>query len=210
MERVTDEWDQIIESSKTNQPNTKKPSQTCPLRIFQQNHRVTFSPKKVRSMAQVPEPLREMFRKLCRGEIAWPLLISGPTGTGKTCAALALVDFIPKGEFLTEAGLIEALNHRRENGDLPATWKQIENASLFVLDEFGLKNTPTQYNCETILRLLDTRIARPTIITINSTCDNAGDLLDEVSRLYDDRIASRLSAGTVFFLKGDDRRLTNR
>jgi DNA replication protein DnaC len=155
----------------------------------------------------VNESLLTVFRKLCRGELEWPLVLNGPTGSGKTCASLALVDHVPSGEFLTEAQLYEHLNARRDGGGLQDLWRQITKADLFVLDEFKVRANPTAFQFESILRFLETRTARPTIITMNTGFDTSGKLLTDIARVYDDRIASRLSAGTIFFLKGDDLRL---
>lgn len=153
------------------------------------------------------ESLRDVFRKLCREQLPWPLVINGPAGVGKTCAALCLVDYIPSGEFLTEAQLYEHLNARREDGGLSDLWRQIAKAELFVLDEFGSKLNPSAFQFESILRFLEKRTALPTILTTNIDSENSGELLGDIARVYDDRIASRLSAGTIFFLKGDDLRL---
>jgi len=155
----------------------------------------------------VNDSLLAVFRKLCKGELCWPLVLNGPTGSGKTCASLALIDHVLSGEFLTEAQFYENLNARRDGGGLQDLWRQITKAELFVMDEFKVRSNPTAFQFESILRFLETRTARPTIITMNTGFDTSGKLLTDIARVYDDRIASRLSAGTIFFLKGDDLRL---
>jgi len=210
MERVTDEqadvWDKVLTDSKARKGNTASEKKTCRLMISP-TRRTVFLPNLKREMIEVPESLREVFRKLCREQLPWPLIINGPAGVGKTCAALCLVDYVPSGEFLTEAQLYEHLNARREDGGLQDLWRQITKAGLFVLDEFGSKTNPSAFQFESMLRFLEKRTALPTILTTNINSRDAGDLLGDISQTYDDRIASRLSAGTVFFLKGEDLRL---
>src|SRR5262249_12878111 len=79
-------------------------------------------------------------------------------------------------------------------------WERIANAPLIVLDEIGSKERVSDHHYETVKGVLDKRHGRPLICISNLN-------LDEIKNVYDDRIASRLAAGTVFELLGEDRRL---
>jgi chromosomal replication initiation ATPase DnaA len=145
------------------------------------------------------------------GESPWPLFIHGPAGTGKTCAGLSLLDHAG-GEYFTAASLCEkvidaqqgrlAWSHEGRSGTLWSEmfWRKVGSEPLVVLDVLGCRDNVTDHGYETIKRLLDERQGMPLIAISNHP-------LEMLANIYDDRIASRLAAGTVVELAGSDRRL---
>jgi chromosomal replication initiation ATPase DnaA len=167
-----------------------------------------------RSLAEVDPELNAVFGELCAGRSPWPLLLHGAAGRGKTCAALCLLDHargwyralpdlldeviaVQKGQAVTK-GLVN------EGGGqlvtVPAFWKEVGSTPLFVLDELGCRDSVSDHHYQTVKRLLDVRECRPLVVISNLSPE-------AIERLYDDRVASRLAAGTVVELFGDDRRL---
>jgi hypothetical protein len=99
---------------------------------------------------------------------------------------------------------------RAQRGDLASStgstvfpetiWTRLQDAPLVVLDEPGCRTQVNDFHYETVKRVIDCRYGLPLIVISNHG-------LDEIARLYDDRVASRLAAGTVVKLEGADRRL---
>lgn len=147
------------------------------------------------------------------GKLPWPLFLHGPAGTGKTCTGLCLLDFAG-GEFYTVAGLCSTLiqaqqgrlewSHEGRGGNLwpEQVWDRIAKAPLLVLDDLGGRDKVTDAHYETVKTAIDERHGKPFVVTSNLS-------LKKISALYDERIFSRLSAGTVLHLEGQDRRATN-
>ena len=79
-------------------------------------------------------------------------------------------------------------------------WRRVGRAQLFVLDEIGARDRVSDFHYETVQRVLDDRMNKPTVCISNLP-------LAKVADLYDDRIASRLGAGLVRVLEGKDRRI---
>ena len=179
-------------------------------------------------MADVDDGLRKTFRSLITGAAPWPLYLWGPAGTGKTSAALVLLDYCGEGSWridpdihdfhhgYTEMRSLAALKIGAENGRhsyeygvpekyscWPNMLRQWRKLPLVVVDEIGVGGNVADFKLDTLLEVLNTRCdspVRPMVVTSN---------LDpvEVERVYDDRVASRILAGTVYKLTGDDRRI---
>lgn len=148
-----------------------------------------------------------MFRGLVVGSDPWPLFLYGPPGTGKTCAVLALTDWVDGAVYETASNL--GYRHQAQiTGRGPAVpwdrWKGDDRAAgacrLFVLDELGTRKLVTDTHYEVVHKLLDMREGHPTIVVSNLTAD-------ELSAVYDARIADRLLMGTQFELAGETRRV---
>lgn len=164
-------------------------------------------------MGKIDHGLRTTIRRLVCGELPWPLVLIGPAGTGKTCAALCLVDHA-HGRYWTAGDLcgllIRAQDGRYEwsNGGYGGKWHPedvwgwIATAPLVALDEIGTRAV-SDFAYETVKRVIDEREGKPLVVISNAD-------LAALGRLYDDRIVSRLAAGTVVELAGDDRRLVER
>lgn len=140
------------------------------------------------------------------GAKPWPLTLAGPVGVGKTCAALAVTD-ITRGrvEFARFADLAQQMVALK-CGDTQRDawcqfWDRYETAALCVIDDIGLRQRATEHQVETLLEAIERRHRWPVILTTNLT-------LDQLAESYDDRIASRLSAGSFVWIDGTDRRVT--
>jgi DNA replication protein DnaC len=175
---------------------------------------------KPREIANVDPVLKDVLRNLVRGQAAWPLFLHGQPGTGKTCAALALLDHLWEwqGQFATATELTsrvmvtfgsrEPFDWRpfgpyRDEGCHPSGMpKNNQGSLLVVLDELGTREKVTDTHYETVQRVIDLREGGlPLILISNLTIVGIG-------RVYDARIASRCEAGTVVELGGSDRRVT--
>lgn len=163
-----------------------------------------------RSIGKIDESLRQVLRGLIAGERPWPLLIHGAAGRGKTCAALCLLDYAG-GDYWTAADLCETLLLSRDGkyslrGDQGPVaiyprqfWGILKARPLVVIDEIGLRENATDYQYETLQRALDARHTKPAVYISNLKPD-------ALRMVYDDRIASRMTCGTVVEVVGDDRR----
>ena len=168
------------------------------------------APAKARNPKLIDPPLRTAIRSAVSGESAWPLVLTGTAGTGKTCAALCLLDYAG-GRYWTAASLCDVLIRAQagrllwNNGGYGGThwpedvWGWVGKAPLVVLDEIGARS-PSDFAYETIKRVLDEREGKPLVVISNLT-------LEALAKLYDDRVSSRLAAGTVIEVAGPDRRV---
>lgn len=80
-------------------------------------------------------------------------------------------------------------------------WSMISGYSLVVLDEIGAR-APSDHAYETLQAALDTRASRPSIYISNLP-------ISEIAAVYDDRIASRLAAGSIYQTESTDRRIVH-
>lgn len=139
---------------------------------------------------------------------AWPLVMIGDVGTGKTCAALCLLDLVPLRRYWTVACLCEQLievqqgraEYGQQTDNLAWWWKRYRDYDCVVVDELGARDRVSDFQYETVKRALDERVDLPAVFI-----SNLG--LDRLADVYDDRIASRLAGGTVIRFDGEDRRL---
>lgn len=161
--------------------------------------------------------IKPSFRKALRDAIegdSWPIYVHGRPGTGKSCA-LALVYaswretqhayWYPLETFVGDVTACRRHGHvsktidnqtfDRTEGTL---WRFANSGHLWAIDDFGTRDV-SNAGFEIVFRLIDSRAWLPTIITSNLSPT-------QISKLYDERIASRLRAGTVIEVTGDDRR----
>lgn len=177
--------------------------------------RPTIMPEVKRSIDEIPEIFRIAIRKSFHfGE--WPLLLCGPPGIGKTCAALAFMDFVK--EKYAEAvaiyyrlpALVNDINlasrgklvHPITGMQRPAAtvWNVWKNAFAVVLDEIGSDEAPPgivdydQAEQHCIFTALDSRLQtkKPTIIISNLHPKQ----LDTFER-YSERVISRMNACVI-------------
>jgi DNA replication protein DnaC len=139
------------------------------------------------------------------------LLLHGGAGGGKTCAALCVLDYADDWgpvywtvPMLCEE-IIRCQQGRMENAAgykvcVADFWRQMAARSLVVLDELGCRERVTDFHYEAVKQTIDARYAKPLICISNLP-------LSQLQRVYDERIASRLEAGTVIELVSEDRRL---
>jgi hypothetical protein len=182
---------------------TEGPSTTrhgfAPLVLTPKPSRRLF-PMLPRTMKGVPAEVVTAFRSLVAGKAPWPLLLHGPAGSGKTCAALALADFAESAGYWTADGLIDA----HMGPGKADVWEAVQGKGLVILDEIGAREKVTDLAYSTIKQFVDVREMICNRVAIYNS--NLGP--DRLAGLLDDRIASRLLCGTVVEVKGDDRRFT--
>lgn len=154
--------------------------------------------------------MRNKIKPVVLGEAPWPLVLLGPAGVGKSCAALALLD-VSGGFYYTayDLGLeVASAQHGRlmDRGDEPRPisqerlWKYFADAALIVLDELGSTAKVSSHHYECVKKLLDLREGKPLVVISNLGFESLGEI-------YDERITSRLGGGTVIKIQGEDRRL---
>lgn len=167
----------------------------------------------VRVMDKAKPAVCDALRECAMGQAPWPLFLTGNIGAGKTCAALALLDYVREHtQYWTVADLCAhyidvqfgRVRDDRWRGDERMTtaifWRRWSQSELCVLDELGQREKVKDPMFDTTKKAIDLREGRPLIIVSNLSGDEIGDI-------YDDRIASRCVSGTRVKMKGQDRRL---
>lgn len=79
-------------------------------------------------------------------------------------------------------------------------WTRLRDQGLVVIDEIGTREA-TAHRYDTFRDLLEIRKGKPLIVTGN--LKPTGPL----AQVYDDRIQSRIAAGVLMEVKGNDRRM---
>ena len=146
-----------------------------------------------RTLAQVDRGLLDLFVRLAAGEAPWPLLLWGGVGCGKTMAGLCFLDF-GYGSYWSLETLCDGVMRQER------PW--LDDPSLIVIDEIGERRKAGELQCTTLKAVLDHREMNSQRVGVYISNLSPSDL----AGLYDDRIASRLTAGSVFHLGGQDRR----
>lgn len=161
----------------------------------------------------LPENLR---RALLSRRREQGLLLWGGVGTGKTHAVAAIVRAAvlqTRGEIRVERAVYDRLILDLRDCFKPgATKSELDvlrpylAADILWLDDLGasesLVGAATDFQVRTVQTLLDDRMeqARPTFVTTNLSPEN-------VRRVFDERIASRLQTFKIVELRGVDRRI---
>lgn len=169
-------------------------------------------PAQTRSLGLVDTGVLKIMREVVSGKRPWPLYFCGGVGVGKTCAALALLDYCqgkywPLPELCEELivagkGRLTARKDARSWNVWPEMiWEAVQNYELVAVDELGTRESVSDFQYETLKRVLDDRLNKPLILISNLP-------LDRLERLCDARIVSRIAAGTVVEIQGRDRRIT--
>lgn len=163
-----------------------------------------------RDGSKVPTEVREVIRPTLLGEKPWPMVLFGKSGVGKTCIALCIADVAaPVVKYFTMEDLVDELNEVHAgrvddaNGNKISSARWFEKAgeaNLVVIDDIGTRAAVGDRHYNSLKRILDVREGRPTIVISNLP-------LHSLQEIYDDRVVSRLAAGTVIEIKGQDRRL---
>ena len=157
-----------------------------------------------RDVASVPVDTVGQIHRAIMSE-SWPIFITGPVGVGKTCAALCLADSwsLPPVFYSTVADAQRAVFENPK-----AFWDRwvglasrgLQGAGLAILDELGMRGKVSDARYDLVHRLIDSRHGMPLVAISNLS-------LSELAEVYDDRIASRLAAGVVIMMTGQDRRI---
>lgn len=160
---------------------------------------VRLLPALIRDWKRVSPNLAGTLDSLLSGSAPWPLLIYGPTGCGKTCAALAACDRAVSAAYWTSDGLCDRLLVPEGRELLLA---HLVEKELVVVDELGARQKATELEYAAVKRVADEREAQAgrVAIYVSNLAPSA------LANYYDDRVASRLLCGTRFELTGKDRR----
>jgi len=147
--------------------------------------------------------MKETMLKLLEGTAKWPLYLHGSAGSGKTCALRLLVALVSRSKYDTFHDFLVTLREygsgKFSDANELTIWNRYrKDFDLTVIDEVGSR-TPSDFQYETMCRLLDAREDKPFVVASNLT-------LMELSKLYDDRVSSRCGAGTVYKMAAGDRR----
>lgn len=138
----------------------------------------------------------------------WPVVLAGRPGTGKTCALLAMLDrWQTGGRYYTGASAFADRARAAMMGNDPSyseaeLWDTMGRLGLLCIDELGGRDRMSDHEYRTILRLLDCREGKPTVIATNLTGE-------QIAAVYDQRILSRLLAGRVYRMGEIDRRVAD-
>jgi DNA replication protein DnaC len=189
--------------------NASTPGPCCRLLLGEELVQ-TIWPEKERDAEKIPDGARDAMRRCALGAAPWPLVFLGEAGSGKTCAALVLLDarqhqtagyYRRVGELVDEVRRAK-LGQLATSAGYPRTeyelWRDWTDASLCVLDELGARIEVSDHHYDTVMRALESRYGKPLVVISNMS-------LAQIEAIYDDRIASRLSAGSLVQFAGDRR-----
>lgn len=168
-------------------------------------------PEVFRDPHRVPPRIAEAFRGCRKGELPWPLLLSGTVGLGKTRACLCFHDrfggrydelatyadefaCVRRGEFRDLRWIHEPKVFERD-------WiKMMRAHRLLIVDDIGRRARESDHVLDTLIRLLNCcEGGHPLVLATNLSPD-------EIAVNYDDRIASRMASGTVVNIESVDQR----
>jgi DNA replication protein DnaC len=155
-----------------------------------------------RWLCDVDLALTRLFADLCSGKRPWPLFVHGGVGSGKTYAALALSDLVAETRYETLEGACDAVMKGFAPYPGPLVLADGAQPCLMVLDEIGERARSGDLQYLTLKRVLDNREFSANRVGLYLSNLSPGGL----TQLFDDRIVSRLTCGTVCKLEGEDRR----
>jgi DNA replication protein DnaC len=145
----------------------------------------------------------------------WPILLAGRSGVGKSCLACLVASHVPHWRFAaaseligwvlqarmsdTKSVLVRTMAGAEVERNETEIFRWVEWAQVLVLDDVGVRLL-TEVQSDILLRVLDLRFGKPTIVTTNCTAETLPQMVGE-------RCASRLRAGAQFRMVGNDRRI---
>ena len=146
--------------------------------------------------------LRGMLRRLNNlphDQSEWPLYMYGRPGTGKTCLAALIYAAYNRQPLWRRADelLIEIGTSRADGYGTLKT--KLDGSPCVFLDDLGVR-PPTEAMTQALFDLMELRTRRPLVIVSNHTPD-------ALAKIYDERIVSRITAGTTLEIVGQDRRV---
>jgi len=155
-----------------------------------------------RSVSAIDKHVIGAMADVLDGRRPWPVYLWGPVGTGKSCAALALCD-LTRGRYWSMDVIVDQLfdGYRGTGSGATNLWGDVARPTLAVLDEIGARAvSDTVYGA--VKHFWESRVRAGNVAIYVSNLSPDG-----LAQAFDDRIASRLTCGTVVELAGRDRRL---
>ena len=181
-------------------------SGACVKLIQPQTAYVTNDPKALRFPGELDRAVAETLRRLSLGVEPWPLFLWGEAGSGKTCAALTLLDCW-SGLYYTTRRLADDISaaiqgtlqwstgYAKTRTDIG---RQVIESQIVVLDEIGDRDKASEHEVTCVKRMLDLRQGKPLVCMSNRS-------LEDLGEMYGDPIASRMGCGTTIEVSGDRR-----
>ena len=125
------------------------------------------------------------------------LFLTGPSGTGKTylagCLAKSLIDRQKTVIYVSAADLFDmyrkAVIHGEEADRTAARLEKIDECDLLVIDDLGTDSV-SDFSVSRLFSVISHRLSGGLATIISSNCD-----LNEISRMYGERISSRIKGG---------------
>lgn len=178
--------------------------------ITLEQNRPTFkAPDKARDSTKVDTKFALILSNMSMGCFPWPLFVHGGAGSGKTCAAMVMIDAFG-GWYTTIEEMTERINKANAGTLMTSSgypWSTTEihdswgRANLVVIDELGERGEVTTAHYTTTKKLIDLRERngiKPALYISNRT-------VADIARIYGDPVASRIASGTVVRIDGDRR-----
>jgi len=193
------QFDEILQHVSISGRSNEGPAGRKVLALRQPERRIL--PAVDRRLDFVDSGLLEVFRALVTGQALWPLYLHGPTGAGKTMAALCLCDVAETAAYWAVEDLCDFVM-RESPVEVQGEFQRIAEKGLAVLDELGQRGTVGDLHYSAVKKFADARELHASRVAIYMS--NLGP--KAFAELYDDRIWSRVLCGTRYELAGEDRR----
>ena len=143
----------------------------------------------------------------------WPIYLCGNVGVGKTCVAADLYSRWPgSAKWMRFSQFCDRTAQLQRDGEATfyeedrcfeytreSWWDSIGRTGLYVIDDVGVGMPGDIDRTEALWNLLEARTRKPVILTSNLHPD-------KLFEHYDQRVVSRIFAGTRLFLHGKDQR----
>lgn len=162
-----------------------------------------------RTIEQIHPVFADEILQVFNGSNPWPLFMTGPVGTGKSCAAMAFVDHLMVSRRYSKSSQYVSDVMKASKGKLvrgtythsEESYKQYwADSVITVIDEMGNAEKQSDWPLEILQDLIESRENKASIWISNLS-------IDDISSIYGNRIASRLSSGTTITFGGKDRRM---
>lgn len=177
-----------------------------------------WKPSPLRDHRLVPDVLADAFRDCRFGASPWPLFVFGGAGVGKSRFGMLVRDwyggcYCDFADLLAEYVLIrrgllvaDDAHFWPESGTYninEGRWIQgLRTPRMFILDDIGRKSdTEAGTAVDLLTRFLDVRDGHPTVVISNHDIPKLAEVYE------DDRVISRLSAGSACEVVGPDMRV---
>lgn len=144
----------------------------------------------------------------------WPIYIHGEVGVGKSFLAawaychwpgtsVQMLNYCDFANTAIQAAKGEEVSYMASNGSKvlmsgAGWWNWLDRVGLLIIDEIG-SGYVGEWRSEDFWKLLELRAGRPLIMTGNDT-------IGTISQRFDLKVASRIMAGTIIGITGQDRR----